>query len=149
MVWPATDEPPHKRWRYAKAAGAGSQSFERLMVAGTLFRSALAPLLRWDRRDRGAYPSHPVLTPEFFCSPSMPKVDSIFRACFVGRVEPAKGVGYLLQAWNRLALPNAELLLVGEIKPEMNSLLRRYADSTVRLTGIVTPRRLVHLLPGF
>ena len=79
----------------------------------------------------------------------MPKVDSIFRACFVGRVEPAKGVGYLLQAWNRLALPNAELLLVGEIKPEMNSLLRRYADSTVRLTGIVTPRRLVHLLPGF
>jgi len=82
---------------------------------------------------------------EFFCPQSVAKVDSIFRACFVGRVEPAKGVEYLLQAWNRLALPNAELLLVGEIKPEMNSLLRRYADSAVRLTGVVTSRRLVDL----
>lgn len=87
----------------------------------------------------------PGVDTEFFCPKSMPKADSIFRACFVGRVEPAKGVGYLLQAWNRLALPNSELLLVGEIKPEMNSLLRMYVNSTVKLTGIVTPRRLVDL----
>jgi len=65
-----------------------------------------------------------------------------FRACFVGRVEVAKGVGYLLQAWKRLALPNAELVLIGEVKPEMNSLLRKYADSTVRTTGILPPQEL-------
>jgi len=49
------------------------------------------------------------------------------RCCYVGRVELAKGVGYLLEARNRLGLLRAELLLVGEIKPEMNSLLKRYA----------------------
>jgi glycosyltransferase involved in cell wall biosynthesis len=87
----------------------------------------------------------PGVDTEFFSPRSVPKVDSVFRACFVGRVELAKGVGYLLQAWNRLALPHAELLLVGEIKPEMNALLRMYADSTVRLTGSVTPTRLVDL----
>src|ERR1700691_6298805 len=61
----------------------------------------------------------------------------LFRACFVGRIELAKGIGYLLQAWKRLALPNAELVLVGEVKPEMNSLLRSHADSTVRMTGVL------------
>jgi glycosyltransferase involved in cell wall biosynthesis len=64
-----------------------------------------------------------------------PEKESLFRACFVGRVELAKGVGYLLQAWKRLALPNAELVLVGDVKPEMNSLMRTYADSSVRTTG--------------
>jgi glycosyltransferase involved in cell wall biosynthesis len=66
----------------------------------------------------------------------------VFRACFVGRVELAKGAGYLLQAWKRLALPNAELLLVGEVKPEMNALLRTHADSSIRMTGIVPPQKL-------
>lgn len=36
-----------------------------------------------------------------------------FRALFVGQVGPRKGVHYLLEAWNRLKLPNAELQLVG------------------------------------
>jgi starch synthase len=42
-----------------------------------------------------------------------PKIDNIFRALFVGRVAPRKGVHYLLQAWQQLRLPDAELLLVG------------------------------------
>lgn len=42
-----------------------------------------------------------------------PKPDQLFRALFVGRVSPRKGVHYLLQAWQQLRLPNAELLLVG------------------------------------
>lgn len=41
------------------------------------------------------------------------KPDSKFRALFVGRVEPRKGVHYLLRAWQTLTLPDAELLLVG------------------------------------
>ncbi|HEY9647162.1 MAG TPA: glycosyltransferase family 4 protein [Chroococcidiopsis sp.] len=41
------------------------------------------------------------------------KSDRQFRALFVGRVGPRKGVHYLLPAWQRLALPDAELLLVG------------------------------------
>lgn len=42
-----------------------------------------------------------------------PKADDCFRALFVGRVSPRKGVHYLLQAWQELRLHNAELLLVG------------------------------------
>ncbi len=42
-----------------------------------------------------------------------PKTDDCFRALFVGRVSPRKGVHYLLQAWQELRLQHAELLLVG------------------------------------
>ncbi|WP_017300731.1 glycosyltransferase family 4 protein [Nodosilinea nodulosa] len=41
------------------------------------------------------------------------KLDDKFRALFVGRVGPRKGVHYLLQAWQKLRLPEAELKLVG------------------------------------
>lgn len=41
------------------------------------------------------------------------KPDKLFRALFVGRVGPRKGVHYLLQAWRELSFPEAELLLVG------------------------------------
>ena len=42
-----------------------------------------------------------------------PKPDEGFRALFVGRVSPRKGVHYLLQAWQKLRLHDAELMLVG------------------------------------
>jgi alpha-maltose-1-phosphate synthase len=42
-----------------------------------------------------------------------PKRDKIFRALFVGRVGPRKGVHYLLDAWKKLRLNDAELKLVG------------------------------------
>ncbi|MBD1916324.1 MULTISPECIES: glycosyltransferase family 4 protein [Cyanophyceae] len=42
-----------------------------------------------------------------------PKIDKQFRALFVGRVGPRKGVHYLLEAWKNLGLSNAELKLIG------------------------------------
>lgn len=42
-----------------------------------------------------------------------PKRDTKFRALFVGRVGPRKGIHYLLQAWKNLQLSDAELKLVG------------------------------------
>lgn len=42
-----------------------------------------------------------------------PKPDSTFRALFVGRVGPRKGVHYLLSAWQNLKIPDAELVLIG------------------------------------
>ena len=65
-----------------------------------------------------------------------------FRVCYVGRVEFAKGVGYLLQAWKRLGLPRAELVLVGEVKPQMETMLRDYADCGIRLAGVLPPREV-------
>ncbi|MBD2578180.1 glycosyltransferase family 4 protein [Oscillatoria sp. FACHB-1406] len=50
--------------------------------------------------------------PHDYFSPQ-PKPDSIFRALFVGRVGPRKGVHYLLQAWQKLNFPASELLCVG------------------------------------
>ena len=56
-----------------------------------------------------------------------PKPDSTFRALFVGRVGPRKGVHYLLQAWKSLNLSTAELCLVGinEFPPDW---LKPYQD---------------------
>ncbi|AFY30858.1 glycosyltransferase family 4 protein [Calothrix sp. PCC 7507] len=42
-----------------------------------------------------------------------PKLDQTFRALFVGRVGPRKGVHYLIKAWQELQIPQAELMLVG------------------------------------
>lgn len=42
-----------------------------------------------------------------------PKLDATFRPLFVGQVGPHKGVHYLIQAWQALRFPDAELMLVG------------------------------------
>jgi starch synthase len=111
---------------------------DRIIVPSSLAHRSLAEFGLGDKTV--------VVTPgvdaEFFSPRPRPEGKPLFRACFVGRVELAKGVGYLLQAWKRLALPNAELVLVGEVKPEMNSLLRTYADSTLRTTGVLPPKEL-------
>jgi glycosyltransferase involved in cell wall biosynthesis len=57
-----------------------------------------------------------------------PKEDSQFRALFVGRVGPRKGVHYLLQAWQKLKFPDAELLLVG-INEFPEGWLEHYQDT--------------------
>ncbi|HEY9600527.1 MAG TPA: glycosyltransferase family 4 protein [Allocoleopsis sp.] len=57
-----------------------------------------------------------------------PKLDRQFRALFVGRVGPRKGVHYLLQAWRELRLPEAELFLVG-MNEFPDGWLSRYTES--------------------
>ena len=79
---------------------------------------------------------------DFFVPKREPVEPPVFRVCFVGRVEPAKGVCYLLEAWRRLALPRAELVLVGETRPEMGPFLKAYADCNVRRTGFLTPQEV-------
>jgi glycosyltransferase involved in cell wall biosynthesis len=75
-----------------------------------------------------------------FFSPPPPRASDrpLFRACYVGRVQMAKGLAYLLQAWKRLALPHAELVMVGEVKPEVQSVLNTFADLTVRFAGTLS-----------
>jgi len=74
----------------------------------------------------------------FFC-PSKEKAPlRPFRVCFVGRVELAKGIPYLLQAWKKLNLPDAELVLIGEVAEEMRLILRQGALPNVRLTGLLS-----------
>lgn len=68
----------------------------------------------------------PYGSPQDYFHPQ-PKPDKRFRALFVGRVGPRKGVHYLLQAWQNLQLPEAELLCVG-INEFSDRWLARYRD---------------------
>ncbi|MCD5390697.1 glycosyltransferase family 4 protein [candidate division NPL-UPA2 bacterium] len=55
-----------------------------------------------------------------------PKPDSLFRILFVGRLSLRKGFQYLLEAWNRLDLKNAELVLAGDIAADSKKIIERY-----------------------
>jgi glycosyltransferase involved in cell wall biosynthesis len=52
--------------------------------------------------------------------------DKTFRVICVAQISARKGQIYLLEAWKKLGLRNAELLLVGSIAAAMRNVLRRY-----------------------
>ena len=58
-----------------------------------------------------------------------------FRALFVGALIQRKGVHLLLEAWSRLRLTDAELVLVGHVHEEIKPFLARFAGSNVRVVG--------------
>ncbi|MFA5028554.1 MAG: glycosyltransferase family 4 protein [Candidatus Methylomirabilota bacterium] len=65
---------------------------------------------------------------------------SRFRAIFVGSLCYRKGLHYLLEAWTQLALPDAELLLVGNVHGEIAPLVNQHAGKHgVRLLGQTDP----------
>jgi glycosyltransferase involved in cell wall biosynthesis len=66
--------------------------------------------------------------PEFFRPPAQPRRDGVVRVLFVGAVGPRKGIRYLLEAWHRLALPDAELVLVGSADRYERDLLQTQGD---------------------
>jgi glycosyltransferase involved in cell wall biosynthesis len=64
-----------------------------------------------------------------------PKNDPLFRVLFVGRVEPRKGVHYLLQAWQELKFSQSELLLVG-INDFPEGWLERYTEEIRYISSV-------------
>jgi glycosyltransferase involved in cell wall biosynthesis len=112
---------------------------DRIVVPSTLAHASFAKFGLTSK----AVVVFPGVDEQFFSPPSEPVRRTLFRVCFAGRVELAKGAGYLLQAWKRLALPNAELVLAGDVRPEMKSLLQTHADSTVRTRGFLSARELL------
>jgi glycosyltransferase involved in cell wall biosynthesis len=113
---------------------------DRIVVPSTVAHGSFAEFGFADK----AVVVFPGVNDQFFSPRPRQERQKPFRVCFAGRVELAKGAGYLLQAWNRLALPNAELVLAGEARPEMNALLQTHADSSVRLSGFLPARELVN-----
>lgn len=81
----------------------------------------------------------------FFTPPIEKAPPRVFRACFVGRVELAKGVGYLLAAWKRLALPNSELILIGQFYAETQPVLEAYGAASVKLVGKLPSREVAKI----
>jgi alpha-maltose-1-phosphate synthase len=66
--------------------------------------------------------------PDLFRPAPAARPDRPFRALFVGQIGNRKGVRYLLEAWRRLALPDAELLLIGSPGRMGRRLLAQYRD---------------------
>jgi glycosyltransferase involved in cell wall biosynthesis len=92
------------------------------------FLAAGVPKEKLFRHQRGVDPVR------FSPAPNPPE---IFRVLFVGSLCLRKGVHVLLEAWHRLALKNAELVLVGSVQPEIEPYLKQFAGSTVKLAGFV------------
>ncbi len=61
-----------------------------------------------------------------------------FRLTFVGALIKRKGVHLILEAWHRLGLKDAELVLVGHSHAEMQPYLDRFKTDTVTLAGRVS-----------
>jgi glycosyltransferase involved in cell wall biosynthesis len=82
------------------------------------------------------------------------KPPEIFRVVFVGSLIKRKGVHHLLEAWHRLALKDAELVLVGTAHEEIKPVLAQYRGDRVRLPGFVSRiedfyrAATVHVLPS-
>jgi glycosyltransferase involved in cell wall biosynthesis len=68
--------------------------------------------------------------------------DKTFRVICVAQISPRKGQIYLLEAWKKLNLFNAELLLIGAISSEMDDTLRRY-DGIFRHIPFVPNQQLL------
>jgi glycosyltransferase involved in cell wall biosynthesis len=82
--------------------------------------------------------------PERFTPAPGGKPDDTFRIVFVGAISLQKGVQYLLEAFRRLSLPDAELVLVGGIFPDSRAFLPRYAG-LYRHVGYVPQEQLLEL----
>lgn len=72
---------------------------------------------------------------------SMPDDGGVFRIVYAGQIVPRKGVHYLVQAFEELGLPDAELLLVGSVGEEMRLLVERWAENS-RITASGSVPRL-------
>lgn len=65
--------------------------------------------------------------------------DDVFRIIYVGQMVPRKGVHYLIQAFEELALPNSEMWLVGGGDGSLDQYIADHAASNpkIKLTGQV------------
>jgi ADP-heptose:LPS heptosyltransferase/glycosyltransferase involved in cell wall biosynthesis len=83
-----------------------------------------------------------------------PKKRRPYRAVFFGRVCPRKGIFQVIEAWNKAALPESELWIIGSIEKEIESELRTKLPSNARLFGhrndpeTLLPQCHVQILPS-
>lgn len=119
-----------------KARHALSRIQERQIEEATLSDFLLAPsrivrdsfVKRRYEKNRTAVLPYAVDLSRFHPIADAAESDHTFRAICVAQITPRKGQVYLLEAWKKLDLPNAELLLIGSLSHEMGPALRRYDD---------------------
>ena len=65
---------------------------------------------------------------------------------YCGAVSVRKGVPYLIQAFNLLAIPNAELWFIGDINPELNQYFSTIKLNNIKFMGHIPQSELPKLL---
>lgn len=60
---------------------------------------------------------------------------------FAGNVNYRKGIQYLLEAWQKANLQNAELIIAGRIFREVRRLVNQYHNSSIRYVGFVNLKK--------
>jgi glycosyltransferase involved in cell wall biosynthesis len=82
---------------------------------------------------------------ETFTPTKLPRsVSEPFRVLCVAEITPIKGHIYLLEAWRKLALKNAELVFAGTLRWEMAPIMERYKGS-FRYAGALDKYSLARL----
>src|SRR5213595_2533613 len=77
-----------------------------------------------------------------------------FRAIFSGALIKRKGIHSLLEAWDRLNLPEAELWLIGSVHDEARPFLKQFWCDNIRVIGFVRDpenylsQSTVHIFPS-
>lgn len=65
-----------------------------------------------------------------------------FTVLYAGLISLRKGVQYLLEAWEELQLPNAQLVLAGTLVPDGKAVLQRYLrNPTITYRGFIADLR--------
>lgn len=74
-----------------------------------------------------------------FRPPDRPPADRPFRVVFSGPIGVRKGGRHLLDAWSKLKLRDAELIMLGSVHDDLRTFVERSAaaDPTIRLEGFV------------
>lgn len=68
--------------------------------------------------------------------------NGVFRIICVAQIVPRKGIHYLVQAFEELGLPDAELLLVGAARGEMRSIVKGWVNRNPRIVATGSVPRL-------
>jgi len=109
------------------------QTCDRIIVYSAAAQRSFQPFPYFDK----TVVIHPGVDHLLYCpSPALRRGDT-FRVCYVGRIESPKGLHHLVEAWKRLALPDAELVLAGRVLSEMDGWLADGPRAGIRLAGIL------------
>jgi glycosyltransferase involved in cell wall biosynthesis len=135
IVWPPPSHPWLKPWDHW-TQGMG-RSLEEIALADYLM--VPSQFAKDTFTSRGTPPEKVIFQPQGVdLARFHPQAtgDGVFRALFVGLLCFRKGLPYLLEAWDRLNLPGAELLLVGTVHDDVKPFLARYRDRpNLKITG--------------
>lgn len=61
-----------------------------------------------------------------------------FKVLYVAYTNPRKGLPYLLEAWEQMRLPDAELILVGKYSADVPEKMKRHCDTIISNNSSIT-----------